>query len=511
MKKISIVPKPEKIVKKRGDFLLSSRTCVKAADDFVSAAGILRGEIAKFAESSDKKAGNTVTIEQNTSLPDEGYELNITPKKIHLAASAPSGAVYGVQTLLQLMDPEVFSEEASGLEPCSIPCLKITDAPKFGWRGMHLDAARHFMPLEFIKKYIDLLAMHKMNVFHWHLTEDQGWRIEIKKYPKLTEVGAYRKETIEGHLGEAESSGKVVMDGIKHGGFYTQDEIREVVEYAAERFVTVVPEIDMPGHMQAAIASYPELGCTGKQLEVMTKWGVSENILNPEDSTVQVMKDILSEVMELFPSPFIHIGGDEVPKKQWEESQRIQKLRKERGLKDMREMQSWFIRQMDDFLTNCGRRLIGWDEILEGGLARYAAVMSWRGPEGAVKAAAMGHEAVMADNDYTYFDYYQGPEETEPLAIGGNLPIEKVYEFNPVPESINAEAAEYILGGQGQVWTEYMKTPEHVEYMAFPRVCALTESLWTADSERSFSEFKERLQEHLKRLDAMKVNYRKLN
>ena len=454
-------------------------------------------------------AGNIVfQCLENPSLGTEGYALRVTDHVL-ISAPEPAGLFYGAQTLRQLFPPEIYSKSPVS-KAWKIPAVEIRDFPRFGWRGMHLDVARHFMPKEDVMKFIDTLASLKFNTFHWHLTDDQGWRIEIKKYPKLTEIGAWRKETVSGHLRDQPRK----YDGTPHGGFYTQDEIREVVAYAAERHITIVPEIDMPGHMQAAIAAYPELGCTTNRVEVKPEWGVSEVILNPEESTVQFCKDVLAEVMQLFPSEFIHIGGDEARKDQWEASARIQQLREERGLKDMHEMQSWFIRQIDDFLVANGRRLIGWDEIAEGGLAENAAVMWWRGKRGlptALKAAADGHDIVVAATSYLYFDYYQSKDKTvEPLAIGGFLPLEKVYAFDPIITGLSEQAADHVLGAQGQLWTEYMKNMKQVEYMAFPRACALAERVWLPENQKNYKDFLNRMNVQEQRFDAAGINYRKI-
>ena len=378
---------------------------------------------------------------EDAGLAREGYELRISD---HVSIKAPQapGLFYGAQTLRQLLPPDVYSMVEVDMA-WKAPRVDIRDRPRFGWRGMHLDVGRHFMPKADVMRFIDTIASLKFNTFHWHLTEDQGWRIEIRRYPKLTEVGAWRRETIVGHVRDEPRK----YNGTPHGGFYTQEEIREVVAYAAERYVTIVPEIDMPGHMQAAIAAYPGLGCTTNRIEVKTEWGISKNILNPEESTVQFCKDVLSEVMELFPSEFIHIGGDEAKKDQWEASPRIQQLREERGLKDMHEMQSWFIRQIDAFLAVNGRRLIGWDEIAEGGLAQNAAVMWWRGKptqkhgyEVVRNAVRDGHDVIVAANGFLYFDYYQSEDKAnEPLAIGGFLPLEKGYRFGPVVDEIGED------------------------------------------------------------------------
>ncbi len=324
------------------------------------------------------------------------------------------------------------------------------------------------MPKEVVLKLIDLIALHKMNVLHLHLTEDQGWRIEIKRYPRLTSVGAWRKESMVGHYEEN------LFDGIPYGGFYTQDDIREIVRYAADRFVNVVPEIEMPGHSEAAIAAYPELGNTSQPVEVRTRWGVSEDVYNVDDSTIQFLKNVLDEVLELFPSKLIHIGGDEAPKTQWHASAAAQEKMKQLGLKDEHELQGWFIRQIDAYLTAHGRRLVGWDEILEGGLAPGATVMSWRGEQGGLAAARAGHDVVMTPGESTYFDHYQSRDhKAEGIAIGGFLPLEKVYAYEPVPKELSPEEAQHVLGSQGQLWTEYIPDPKRLEYM-MPRIFCST-------------------------------------
>ena len=457
------------------------------------------------------------TLEDPT-LGKEGYELRIADCAL-IAAPTAAGLFLGAQTLRQLLPPEIYSAQTvSGV--WNIPAVEIRDVPRFGWRGLHLDVCRHFMPKDDVLKFIDTMASLKFNTFHWHLTEDQGWRIEIKKYPKLTEVGAWRKETIVGfyeHFIEDPDSPAYTYDGTPHGGFYTQEEIREVVAYAAERHIVIVPEIDMPGHMVAAVAAYPELGCTGNRPEVRTEWGISKDILNPEESTIRFCKDVLTEVMELFPSEFIHVGGDEAPKDQWEASARIQQLREERGLKDMDEMQSWFIRQLDDFLVSKGRRLIGWDEIAEGGLAENAAVMWWRGdprePAGfaiAKKAAKEGHDIVVASSGNLYFDQYQSEDkESEPLSIGGMILLEEVYTFEPVMEGLDEATAAHVLGTQGQLWTEYIPSMKHLEYMAFPRACALAEIAWLPKGKKDYAGFLKRIKVQEQRFDAAGVNFRR--
>jgi hexosaminidase len=440
-------------------------------------------------------------------LGNEGYRLQVSQKLVVIRAGKPAGLFYAFQSLLQLLPPQIFREaKVSGVD-WTIPFVQIEDYPRFAWRGAMLDVCRYFMPKAFLKKFIDLLALHKMNRFHIHLTDDQGWRIEIKKYPKLTEVGAWRKETVAGHLGKKPAT----FDGKPHGGFYTQEDLREIVAYALERHITIVPEIEMPGHAQAAIAAYPELGNTGEKLPVRTIWGVNKNIFNAREETILFLQDVLEEVLRIFPSDFIHIGGDEAVKDQWKASPEAQARIKELELKDEHELQSYFIKRMDTFLNAKERRLIGWDEILEGGLAPNATVMSWRGDEGGITAAKAGHDVVMAPTHSTYFDYYQSRKKSEPLAIGGFIPLEKVYQYEPVPEEINEAEAKHILGTQGQIWTEYIPNPKQAEYMAFPRVTALAEVAWSVKETKDYADFIERLKRHLERLAVMDVNYRPLD
>jgi hexosaminidase len=454
--------------------------------------------------------GRIIILHQDpalTELGSEGYRLLVEPDRIVLTAPMAAGLFYGIQTLRQLFPPEIFREAVVGSTRWTVPAVTIEDYPRFPWRGAHLDVTRHFMPREFVKKYIDLLALHKMNRFHWHLTDDQGWRIEIKKYPRLTEVGAWRKETLVGRW--VADPDRRVYDGERHGGFYSQEDIREIVAYARDRFVTIVPEIEMPGHAQAAIAAYPWLGTTGQQLEVMTIWGVSQDILAPTDSVIHFMQDVLLEVMQLFPGAFIHVGGDEAVKDEWKSSPAVQARMRRLRVKTEDELQSWFIRQMDGFLTAHGRRLIGWDEILQGGLADNAAVMSWRGTSGGIAAARAGHDVVMAPTSNTYFDYYQSRDtQDEPLAIGGYLPLDMVYGFDPMPSDLESQYQKHILGAQGQLWTEYIRTPKEVEYMAYPRTAALAEVVWTPAGKKDYQSFLARLNVHFERLQLMDVNYR---
>ncbi|MBK9416509.1 MAG: family 20 glycosylhydrolase [Flavobacteriales bacterium] len=446
-----------------------------------------------FQECMEPNVVSLALIRPDTLLPPEWYSLSVTAKTITINAVEEAGLFRGSRTLIQLLQ--------QGRTTGSLSCLTISDHPRFPWRGMHLDVCRHFFPVEFVKKYIDLLARYKMNSFHWHLTEDQGWRMEIKSHPKLTEVGAWRKGSQVGPYSRRE------YDSIPYGGFYTQDEIREVVAYAAARHINVVPEIELPGHAMAALAAYPHLGCTGGPYEVQKGWGVFEDVFCAgNDSTFAMLEDVLVEVMELFPSPYIHIGGDECPKEAWKSCSKCQARKKAEGLKDEHELQSWFIQRIEKFVNAKGRKIIGWDEILEGGLAPNAAVMSWQGIEGGIAAARSGHYAVMSPGSHCYFDHYQGDPANEPLAIGGYTTVQKVYSYEPIPAELKPEECKYILGAQGNVWTEYILTTEHVEYMAVPRMLALAEVLWTPKEKRNEADFIARLEREFPMLETMKVN-----
>jgi len=429
----------------------------------------------------------------DAALGTEGYKLHITPESAKLKANSPAGFFYGQQTLRQLR-----------AEDGSLPCCKIWDKPRFGWRGLMMDVARHFFNKEEIKHFLDVMAAHKFNVFHWHLVDDQGWRIEIKRYPKLTEVGAWRSGI--GFGLDAGASRQYRADG-QYGGFFTQDDVREILAHAASRHITVVPEIEMPGHSSAALAAHPEFSCTGGPYSLNVHGGIFGGIFCVgQDATFDFLQNILSEVIALFPSPFIHIGGDEVPKDNWKKCPRCQERRRAEGLKDEDELQSYFIQRIEKFINAQGRRLIGWDEILEGGLAPNATVMSWRGVKGGIAAANAGHDVVMTPHTHCYFDHYQG-QVGQPKAIGGFTPLEKVYEFEPIPTEIAPEQAHHILGGGGNLWTEYMPNYGHFQYMTYPRACALAEVLWSPKEGRNVEDFKARLKTHVKLLDALKVQY----
>ena len=497
-----IIPAPNNLNIAAGAFYLSSDTNL-IYDAELEPAVAYWESLSTTVFGSNIGKSNTMRFVLDESIKNpEAYILDINSKEILITSSSPKGAFYAVQSLIQLLPPEFISGSLES-DDIYIQNLKIEDAPRFSYRGMHLDVARHMYPVEFIKKYIDALAMLKMNTFHWHLTEDQGWRIEIKKYPKLQEIAAYRKETLVGHYSDQPHQ----FDGKKYGGYYTHEEVKDIVAYAQERFITVIPEIEMPGHSQAVIAAYPEFGCTDKQVEVATKWGVFENILCPKEETFQFLEDVLDEVLELFPSKYIHIGGDEAPKTQWKNSKIAQELIKSEGLKDEHQLQNYFITRIEKYLNTKGRQIIGWDEILEGGLAPNATVMSWRGMEGAIEAAKQKHDVVMTPTSHCYFDYYQSDNENEPTAIGGYLPLEKVYAFNPIPVELTAAEAKYVLGAQGNIWTEYMPTSAQVEYMAFPRILAMSEVVWTNPENKDYENFVSRVENFNKRLDILDINY----
>jgi len=519
-----VIPIPADMDAGRGEFVLTAETGIALShpddselrglvDRWAANLRELSGFTLPILDAEEAGGGKLIRIEMTgfpkdaptevaagMGLPGTGaerYELEVSSRGIEVEAPGKAGVFYGLQTLSQLI-PGLGSPS-----PWAIPAVEIEDVPRFAYRGMHLDVGRHFFPVPFIKRYIDLLATYKMNVFHWHLTEDQGWRLEIRGYPRLTEVGSCRAETIV-----EKNFDPFVGDGVEYCGFYTQDEAREIVEYARERFITVMPEIELPGHSVAALAAYPEFACTPGPFEVSTRWGITQDIYCPIEETFAFLEDVLTEVMEIFPSPYIHIGGDEAPKRAWEESALAQEVIRREGLADEEELQSWFIRRIEKFLNAHGRRLMGWDEILEGGLAPDATVMSWRGMAGGIQAAREGHDVVMTPTGYAYFDYYQGDTIQEPLAIGGLTPLERVYAFEPVPAELSTTEARHVLGAQGNVWTEYIETTEYLEYMAFPRALALSEVVWSPSSQRDWGAFTQRLSSNLPRLEAQGVNFR---
>ncbi len=523
MSKVNMIPRPLYAERSEGQFRISLATQIivdspgpdalhianMLAERFLTAAGLTL-KVKRTADNGSRADAIVFRIDpEATNLGSEGYTLTITQERITISALKPNGLFYGMQSLLQLLPAEIYAgEKMSQPVDWVVPCVQINDRPRYSWRGMHLDVCRHFYPPDFIKKYIDYLAMHKMNVFHWHLTEDQGWRIEIKRYPKLTEIGAWRAD--RPGVTWNECAPQQPGEPCTYGGFYTQDEVKEIIQYAKERFITVVPEIEMPGHSRAALAAYPELSCTGGPFTVVTGgyWPITDIYCAGKDTTFKFLENVLAEVVELFPGEFIHIGGDEANKANWEKCPHCQQRIKDEGLKDEHELQSYFIRRIEKFLNAKGKRLIGWDEILEGGLAPNATVMSWRGTEGGIAAAKAHHDVVMSPTSHCYFDYYQGDPAYEPEAIGGYLPLHKVYSFEPTPSELNEEEQKYVLGAQGNVWTEYIPTPADVEYMALPRMCALAEVVWTSKELKNYDDFEFRMGKQYLRLDAMGANYR---
>ena len=518
----SVIPYPNSLVPEEGSFVFNKKTkmiCTLSLDsasqevvrNFSALLNNVAGLKTECIVEEEKGEKNIVFFDLDTSIANEGYSLDIDPSKIIIKASSAAGFYYAVQSLKQLLPIAVYGDKKSdSVEEWEVPCAHIDDAPRFSYRGMHLDVARHFFSVDEVKRYIDLLAMHKLNVFHWHLTDDQGWRIEIKKYPKLTEVGSIRKHTmVEKNFDQ--------YDNTSYGGYYTQDQIRDIVNYAKERFITIIPEVDLPGHMVAALASYPSLGCTGGPYEVQGVWGVHPDVLCAgKEETYEFVTDVLSEVIELFPSRYIHIGGDECPKDRWKKCPLCQVRIRKLGLKTDKEhtaeerLQSYFMTRVEKFLNENNRQIIGWDEILEGGAAPNATVMSWRGTDGGVQAAKLRHNVVMTPNTYLYFDYYQSEDtQTEPLAIGSYVPLERVYDFEPVPDTLDNDSKKYILGAQANLWTEYISDFKQVEYMLLPRLDALSEVQWTRPENKNWVNFLDRLQHNIQVYDLKGYNYGK--
>ncbi len=529
-KDYQIIPKPVKLEIAKGRFVVDSKTKI-TGDKSLENEGDFLAEMLSTVSNTDVKFdannnGNIVLQLDTTIDNDEGYTLSVTYDKIIISGKTATGVFYGIQTLRQMM-PSAIESGKDTVAEIAIPAVLIADSPRFIYRGMHLDVARHFFPVDFIKKYIDLIAMHKMNTFHWHLTEDQGWRIEIKKYPKLTEIGAWRHGTIIGHHPGTGNDEK------KYGGFYTQEEIKDIVKYATSKHVTVIPEIELPGHSGAAIAAYPFLSCfpkeksivfndmgskKGKETQangtpkiVQETWGVFDDVYCAgKEETFTFLQDVLDEVIPLFPSQYIHIGGDECPKANWEKCPSCQARIKKLGLKDEHELQSYFIQRMEKYLNKKGKKIIGWDEILEGGLAPNATVMSWRGTKGGVEAAKQHHDVIMTPGHSVYFDHYQSKDkDNEPLAIGGLTTVKDVYKYEPSPIGLSADEQKYVLGSQANVWTEYMKTTDYVEYMILPRMTALSEIVWTPKDDKNWEDFDTRLQHIVERYEAMGLNYAK--
>ena len=496
---IAIVPYPNHLETGRGTYRVTDRpvTCDSRTDERTQRAVV--GFAARLATVTggtnpvtvaDEVPASGIRFVTDESLPAEGYELNVDGEGIEVRASQSPGFLYALQSLEQLLPAAVYGTEPAPDAAWEVPCVKIADAPRFAYRGMHLDVARHFFSVDEVKRYIDVMAIHKLNTLHWHLTDDQGWRIEIKRYPELTAVGSIRKATVV-----RKEWG--TYDGTPYGGFYTQDEIRDVVKYAADRGVTVIPEIDLPGHMLAALTAYPELGCTGGPYEVWGRWGVADDVLCPgREKTFEFLEGVLTEVMELFPSEYIHIGGDECPKVRWEKCPRCQAKIRQLGLKDDGEhtaehyLQSYVTDRIGKFLAQHGRRIIGWDEILEGRAPSDAVVMSWRGSEGGIAAAKLGHDVIMTPNSHFYFDYYQSLDtDAEPFGIGGYIPMEQVYSYDPAFPELTPEQQKHILGVQANLWTEYVLSDEHLEYMLLPRLAALSEVQWCLPETKDWNRF----------------------
>ncbi|WP_329254561.1 beta-N-acetylhexosaminidase [Actinoallomurus sp. NBC_01490] len=495
-----IIPKPVRLNTSPGRFVLDRHTALTTDPAFSEVAAWLRAELGPVVggELLPGTGSGTITLSAR-EMPPEAYRLSTGAGGVLIEAGDPAGAFYGAQTFRQLLPPEAFRRAATG-RPLPLPAVRIEDRPRFAWRGCLLDVARHFLTKADLLRFIDLMALHKLNVLHLHLTDDQGWRLQIRRYPRLTEVGAWRRESQVGWNG--------AMDGRPHGGYYAQDDIREIVAYAARRHITVVPEIDLPGHTQAAIAAYPELGNLDVPLEVATTWGVGANVLNTEERTITFFQNVMDEVLELFPSPYISVGGDECRKDQWRTSPAAQRQIGELGLRDEEELQSWMIGRFADHLSSHGRQLVGWDEILEGGAPEGAVIASWRDDHGAVAAAKAGHAVVTCPNTSTYLDYRQAPDEDEPVPFGTVLTLEDVYSFEPVPAALAGDqAAEHVIGSQCCLWTELIDSPRYLDYMAFPRLAAFAETVWST-SDRDLADFRQRLNEHLPRLAALGVEYR---
>ncbi len=521
---INVIPYPQRIEVGKGTFKGAGANfnCDQAIDartqniikEFADRISLVSGMVSSYAtpvgleKSCDKVKG--FIFLNDAALAEEEYSISISKTSCTVRASSYNGFLYALQTLRQLTSVSIFSDNPDPAEKFFFPCVRIQDKPRFGYRGMHLDCSRHFFSVEEVKRYLDIMATHKLNRFHWHLTDDQGWRAEIRKYPKLTEVGAFRNGTV---IRKDWGSN----DGVRYGGYYTQDQMRDIVAYAGKLGIIVIPEVDLPGHMMGALAGYPELGCTGGPYEVWTTWGISDKVLCPgKEAMFTFLEDVFTELMDIFPSEYIHIGGDECPKSEWEKCPACQARIKELGIKGdghhtaEQFLQSYVTARVQKFLNDHGRRIIGWDEVLEGELAEGATVMSWRGTEGGIKAAAMGFDVIMTPNTYCYFDYYQSPDQDkEPFGIGGNLPFEKVYGYDPL-DGLDADQRTRILGVQANLWTEYISTPEHLEYMLLPRMAALSEVQWCAPEVKDIERFKSALQaESFRIYDILGYNYRK--
>jgi hexosaminidase len=511
---VALIPQPVRVERRVGAFELTAKTVIVADTPAVLEGRRLAARLRSLTGLDLRLARRTpsrnyIRLNLEKGLPSqlgpEGYVLSVTPKRVLLGAGGEAGLFYGGVTLTQLL-PATTPEARGKAARYLLRCGEIEDYPRFPWRGLLLDVARHYLPPEAIKRFVDVMALHKFNTLQLHLTDDQGWRLQIRQYPRLTQVGSVRKES-------PRPGAPAQGDGTPYGPFfYTQDQVRDLVAFAQSRHVTLVPEIEMPGHFLAALAAYPEYSCRGGPFEVRTRWGVEPDILCPgQDAAVAFAKDILDEVTDLFPSRFIHIGGDEAPRDRWKECPRCRTRIRAEGLQNEAQLQTWFNRQIEDFLASRGRRLIGWDEILEGGLTPGAAVMSWRGMEGGLAAAQAGHDVVMSPTSHCYFDYAQAQGPAEPESIGGLIPLATVYAFEPVPSTLPAAQQRHVLGAQGNLWSEFLRSLADVEYFAYPRAVALAEVVWSPAAERNFDDFQRRLRKHLARLDSLRVNYRRLD
>lgn len=521
---INVIPYPQSVEVGKGTFKGAGANfnCDQAIDaksqeiikEFADKITFVSGRICSYATpvglAKDCAKVKGFIFLKDANLAEEEYSIDITKANCIVRASSYNGFLYAIQTLKQLTSVNIFGDEPNPAEKFLFPCVKIQDKPRFGYRGMHLDCSRHFFSVEEVKKYLDIMALYKLNRFHWHLTDDQGWRVEIKKYPRLTEIGAFRNGTvIKKDWGS--------NDGVRYGAYYTQEQMKDIVAYAGKLGIVVIPEIDLPGHMMGALAGYPELGCTGGPYEVWTRWGISEQVLCPgKEAMFSFLEDVFTELMDIFPSEYIHIGGDECPKTEWEKCPACQARIKQLGIKAdghhsaEQFLQSYVTARVQKFLNDHGRRIIGWDEVLEGELAEGATVMSWRGTEGGIKASAMGFDVIMTPNTYCYFDYYQSEDQDkEPFGIGGFLPWDKVYSYEPL-EGLNDSQQKHILGVQANLWTEYVATPEHLEYMLLPRMNALSEVQWCVPENKDIERFKAAMEaESFKIFDILGYNYRK--
>ncbi|WP_210514705.1 beta-N-acetylhexosaminidase [Hymenobacter terricola] len=506
--RLGLVPLPREVKTYAATYALPQKISIYAASaDERNVAGLLKElltALGKTVTLTTSRPAAQITLLTAATPNPEGYQLVVDKAGVRITAASGAGLFYGSQTLVQLLP-------ARAAAPARVPYVRITDEPAFRWRGAMLDVSRHFFPVSFVKKYIDCLATYKLNTFHWHLTDDQGWRIEIKKYPKLTQVSAFRKETLIGAQQLFKTPAEFKFDATPYGGFYTQAEIRDVVAYAQKRYVTIVPEIEMPGHSVAVLAAYPELACKPGPYQTWTQWGVTEDLVCPTEQTFRFFEDVLTEVSALFPGKYIHIGGDEAPKVRWKESAAVQDIMKKEGISDVEKVQGWFNNRIEKFLRSKGKKLIGWDEILEGGIDANATIMSWRGEKAGIEAARHGNDVVMAPSGFLYIDAGQNPtphSPNEPLMICCYLPLDKIYNYNPLPKELNPEQQKHILGPQANMWTEYITTPEKVEYMLFPRLLAISEVAWTPAAQKNYAEFLPRMSQQFARLDAHNINYR---